>query len=193
MEETMIYLDEDILKEREEEKKKKYTTLEDGIYMDGKIIKFEREQLLEVFSIFLPKSMKQMAKEYARIKYPSEFRPQVIITTLNLSVNIGFSVFPNEIQSDDTIKVAERMRAAIHRSNPDYPMYSCEVLKEIEGCWFAFRSHAMDSDLYNMMLIMSINKRIVQGSFNCPYKTYQEWKKIVLMMWESIQELEEKK
>lgn len=56
-----------------------------------------------------------MSKEYARIKYPSEFRPQIVITTLNLSVNLGFTVFSHEIQND-TMKMIERIRAAIHRA-----------------------------------------------------------------------------
>lgn len=97
----MSYMDELILKKREQKKIEMYTGLEDGIYVDGKIVYFERKRLLDTFSLMLPDSWKQMPEEYARIKYPSEFRPQIIITTLDLSVNLGFTAFPNKIQSDD--------------------------------------------------------------------------------------------
>lgn len=187
----MTYLDEEILRKREEIKKEKYKTLEKGIYLDGKVIKFQRKNLLDTLSVFVPEIMKQMPEDYARVKYPSEFRPQIIISTLDLSVNMGFTVFPNEIQYNDLMKLSQHMRAAVHRSNPDYQMFSCEALQEIQGYWFDFRSHAMDSDLYNMILAVSVGKKLIQGSFNCYYRDYQKWKKIILLIWESIRELNE--
>lgn len=187
----MTYADEEILRKKEEIKKEKYNTLEDGFYMDGTIIKFERKELLETLEVLLPNTMKQMPQAYARIKYPSEFRPQKIFTTVDLSVNMGFTVFPSEIQNNEIKQLSERMKAAIHRANPDYRMYSTECLSETKGWWFAFRSHAMDSDLYNMMLAVTLGMKLVQCSFNCYYKDYQKWKKVVLMMWESIRALEE--
>jgi hypothetical protein len=187
----MAYTDEEILKKREAIREEKYNTLENGYYMDGKIINFKRKELLETFTIFLPDTMKLMPESYARVKYPSEFRPQKIFTTLDLSVNMGFTVFPSEIQSNEIQQLSERMKSAIHRSNPDYQMYSTENLMDTKGYWFAFRSHAMDSDLYNMMLAIPMEMKLVQCSFNCSYKEYQKWEKVVLMIWESIRALEE--
>lgn len=185
------YLDDEILKKREQKKKEIYTTLEKGMYLDGKIIHFERRELFEAFSIMLPDSWKLMPTEYARIKYPSEFRPQIILTTADLGINIGFTEFPETVQCNDIEKLTERIRSVIHRDNPNYFLYPCESLSDVKGCWFSFRSHAMDSTLYNMMLTVPIGKRIVQGSFNCPYKDYPDWKNATLMMWNSIMELEE--
>lgn len=71
----MAYTDEEILKKREAIREEKYNTLENGYYMDGKIINFKRKELLETFTIFLPDTMKLMPESYARVKYPSEFRP----------------------------------------------------------------------------------------------------------------------
>lgn len=187
---NMAYLDDEILEKREQKKKETYVTLEKGMYLGGKIIHFERHELFELFSIMLPDSWKQMPAEYAKIKYPSEFRPQIILTTVDLSINIGFTAFAETVQCDDIEGLTERIRSVIHRTNPNYLLYSCESLSEVKGCWFAFRSHAMDSDLYNMMLTVPVGKRVVQGCFNCPYKDYPDWKKTVLMIWNSIMELE---
>lgn len=186
----MTHLDEEILEKRERKKKEIYTTLEKGIYLDGKIVHFERKELFDSFSIMLPDSWGQMPVEYAKIKYPSEFRPQIILTTADLGINMGFTKFTESVQSDDIEEMTERIRSVIHRANPNYLLYSCERLSEVKGCWFSFRSHAMDSDIYNMMLTVPVRGRIVQGSFNCPYKDYTDWKKVVLMMWNSIMESE---
>ena len=83
------------------------------------------------------------------------------------------------------------MSAAIHRDPPDYRMYVSEKLSETEGYWFAFRSHAMDSDLYNMMLVAPLGEKLRQCSFNCYYREHQKWRDLVLMMWKSITALEE--
>ena len=148
-----------------------------------------KEKILDAFSILIPDSMKIMPKELAAIKYPSEFRPQKIITSLDLSVNFGFSIFSNDIQNKDIIELVERIRVAIHRANSDCIMYEYDLFQKNGGSWFAFRSHAMDSDLYNMMCVVPIEKGVVQGSFNCMYPDYPKWKPVVLMMWETITNL----
>lgn len=187
----MAYIDEEILAKREEARKEQYHTLEDGVYLDGRILKFARKNLLEALSICLPDVMRQMPEDYARIKYPSEFRPSLIMTTGDLSVNMGFTVFPAETLDGDRKTVLEHIQAALHRSNPDCRLYPCEDLKETAGSYFAFRSHAMDSDLYNMILLVSVGKKLIQGSFNCYYKDHLKWKRIALMMWETIEEAKE--
>lgn len=185
---TMEYEDSIILHKREEEKKKKYSTLETGFYLDGRIIKFQRENIYNSFSICLPDNITKMPEEYARIKYPSEFRPGLIFTTMDLKVNMGFTVLPYLMTCEEMEPLAEHMRRAIHRANPDYLIYPSEVLEKNAGVWFAFRSHAMDSDIYNMMLVIPVGKQTLQGSFNCPYQEYGKWKKMVKLMWESIEE-----
>lgn len=187
----MTYIDEKILENKEEIKREKYRSLENGFYIAGKVLKFERVELLEAMSVMLPNIMKQMPEIYAKIKYPSEFRPQMIYTTLDLSVNMGFTVFPSEIKNNEMQKLAERMSSAIHRDHPDYRMYVSRNLSGTDGYWFAFRSHAMDSDLYNMMLAIPLGEKLLQCSFNCYYREHQKWRDLVLMIWKSITALEE--
>lgn len=88
----MRYRDEEILRKREELRRRNYASLEKGYYMDGEILTFERKRLLDTCSLMLPDSMKLMPEELARIKYPSEFRPQRILTSMDLDVNLGFSL-----------------------------------------------------------------------------------------------------
>jgi len=189
----MPYLDEEILKKREESRKEKYCSLESGVYMDGKILLFDKKDILDAFSIMLPVSMKEMPEIYAKIKYPSEFRPQVILTTQDLSVNMGFTLYPEELwaDNDNMMELIRYIQSAIKRSDPSCRMYPCVNLKEVQGGYFAFRSHAMDSDLYNVMMIAAVGENLVQGSFNCYYRDYQKWKRTVLMMWETIMMKEE--
>lgn len=188
----MKYLDEEIIKKREELKKAKYNNLETGYYVGGRIINFSREELFDLFSIYLPESMGIMPPELARIKYTSEFRPKVIMTTLDLSVNLGFSLFNKQFQIKETKKLVERVNSAIKRDHPNFRFYEKVKMKEIDGYRIAFRSHAMDSDLYNMMLAVQIEKQMVLCNFNCLYRDYEQWKDVIILIWESITKLEPK-
>lgn len=172
----MRYRDEEILRKREELRRRNYASLEKGYYMDGEILTFERKRLLDTCSLMLPDSMKLMPEELARIKYPSEFRPQRILTSMDLDVNLGFSLLKFDVEAGKTAGLAERMQAAICRSNPDYKMDRLMLLEGADGGWFSFRSHAMDSDIYNMMLIMNIGGVPVHSCFNCGYEREEKWK-----------------
>ncbi len=183
--------DEKILNIREEERKKQFNTLDTGIYLGGKILKFEQQVFMNAFSISLPENMGGMPMEYAKVKYPSEFRPQIILTTPELDVNLGFTLFPEESGKEDLESIAERIMRVIKRVHPDYRIYPVKNLGKKEGAYFSFRSHALDSDLYNMSLVMKIKGRLLQGSFNCAYQKHSEWRNIVLMMWNTIQEWKE--
>ena len=74
----MNYVDELILWRREEKRKEQYSTLEEGVYMNGETLTFGRKDILGVMEIMLPDEWKQMPEKFAKIKYPSEFRPGII-------------------------------------------------------------------------------------------------------------------
>mgnify|MGYP001031325684 CR=1 FL=1 len=187
----MKYTEEEILKKREERKREKYSTLETGIYMDGRIMQFQRQELFGEITVMLPDSMQVMPEEYARIRYPSHFRPALILTTSDLAVNLGFTLIRQDTEDMDTNAVAEGTRAAVRRAHPDFRTYPSVCLSENRGSWFAFRSHALDSDVYNLLLTMAAGKYLLQGSFNCPYQIYEKWKPVALMIWETIEEIKE--
>lgn len=185
----MLY-DETILKKRENIKKQKYTSIENGFYFEGQIMHFAEKTIFDAFSIYIPDIMRVMPEEISRIKYPSEFRPDMIYTTLDLSVNIGFSMLCKNLEVKDVKKMSERMMSAIKRSNSDIRFYGVDNIKEIGGCYFTFRSHAMDSDIYNMTLITPIGKDLLQSSFNCLYRDSDKWKKIIIIIWKTIKNLD---
>lgn len=180
------FIDEEILMKREELKKNKYQSIEDGYYVGGKIIHFYEKRIMQPFSMLLADNMGVMPKEFAKIKYPSEFRPKIIFTTLDLSVNIGFSLFHRKLKDDEIESVCKRMMSALKRDHNDYRFYGIHKMNNIIGYRFAFRSHAMDSDLFNSMLIAQLEKHTVMGNFNCLYKDYEQWEKMIILMWETI-------
>lgn len=185
----MQYTDEEILKKRDEKKKQEPRKLEQGMFMQGEKMDFAKQELFERYLILIPAIWKLMPDELARVKYPSQFRPQMIFTSQDLSVNMGFSTFLQEQPDSTAENMIKGVIETMFQENSNLMFIKSGELEETEGYWFAYRSHAMDSDLFNQLCITVIGKTIVMSSFNCLYQQREEWEEIVPMMWESIVEL----
>ena len=115
----MSYLDEDFLKLKRREKYAKYSTLETGIYIKDELVEFEPRDIPELnINASLPKTFVRMPLSIAKIKYPSETRPQMIFTSLDTTVNFTFSVYPQDVPLDQVKRVAEQMKAMLKKVNP---------------------------------------------------------------------------
>jgi len=95
------FFDEKILEYRRKARKEKYNSLETGMYIKDELVHFERNELFQKkMNIMLPVTFVNMPPNLARIKYASEQRPQIIKTSLDTSVNIGFNMLNADIQDD---------------------------------------------------------------------------------------------
>ena len=90
----MDFLDEKIMEMRRQEKQKELNIREDELIVKGEKIKFQDTTLFqEKMLILLPTSFVDMPQKIARLKYPSEQRPQIIKTDLLGSTNVAFNLF----------------------------------------------------------------------------------------------------
>ncbi|MCL1990320.1 MAG: hypothetical protein FWG67_05440 [Defluviitaleaceae bacterium] len=184
-------LDKEILEKRKQALKEKYVALEEGVYLQGEIKAFERQEILNIISIMMPTDFMPMPENYAKVKYPSEFRPECIAANVSLNVNMGFTTFPNNLKNKDPEQMTKRVRETLHLEQAGLDFSECEKLENIDGYWFGFRNHGMDQDVYNMLLIIAVNQKVLQINFNCPINEQSDWKKVVAKMWESIEAIKE--
>jgi len=183
----MNYQDEEILQIRQEKLKEEYVTLEDGLYICGKVENFKREEILETFSIMVPVDFGVMEEEYARVKYPSVFRPQYLLTSLDLSTDFGFNVFPDNLGEMDTQQVTEQIQKTLFDEQDVYEFSEIEEIEDTGIYWFDFHHSAMDSTVYHIISIFRVEQKIVQVNFNCLLSEHQDWKKAVIKILESVE------
>jgi len=179
------YLDEAILEKQKEILKATYKTLEDGFYIQNKMIRFERREVIQ-FYIMIPTSFINMPQDLLDVKYPSKFGPQIVLTSLDLLVNMGFSIAPSNVWGQDLEEMTQLVRYTLKKEKAGLNFSEWKKLEKVQGWWFSFRSHGMDNDIFNMLSIVSVEGKTFQLIFNCPYQNYEEWKIPVLQMWESI-------
>lgn len=164
-----------------------------GIKIYGQWIYFERRPLAnETITMMLPKNFVQMDPDMAKKKYPSEQRPETILTDGTGTVNFMFQYMEAEV-SDDTI---ERFRNQIFgmmkRVNPGIKEREIGSV-EVSGkriAYVEFSNPAMDGKLYNLMIYLAVKGQPLMGSFNCRTKEMKYWRPVAFEMMQSIEIVE---
>lgn len=188
----MQYEDEKIAALRIKEKKKHYNNTEKGIYIGEQLYKFSESLLFgETIRILLPDGFLQMPVEKIRGKYPSEFRPQVIISNESGMVNFTFSRFEQPASWEQLPDLLINLQTAILNMNPSVLVFhrtQIEV-KDKSVPWMDFKSYAMDGALYNYLFLYLSDKKPVLGMFNCPFSEREGWQYLFTKCLETIDEV----
>lgn len=185
----MLTQEKEIIEERIKLQKLQYTTIETGIYVCGDIIEFKQIELFDgLVNMMIPEEFIEMPMNFQKVKYPSEYRPQIILTSMGLDVNLGLTMFFQSTEKKDVKVITESIKNTIKRAYPDYRFFKSEYKGDADYpySWFDFRSYAFDDAVYNIQFIMLVEKKILQGSFNCPYAKAEDWRKAMIQMMKSI-------
>lgn len=188
----MEYIDEQILAMRQREREKKHTTLETGIYVNKKLIEFHLEQLFDHrIELMLPVTFIDMPELVANIKYPSQYRPPVIKTSLDGTVNFTFNIFDIKVEGSGGLEeVVAHFQAVLKQVNPAIKIFNYdEVLCENRSFrFFSYKSYGIDMQLYNLMCVTPIEDQVLQVCFNCVYNDYELWEDIAKQIFLTIRE-----
>jgi hypothetical protein len=185
--------DEEIAEQKYQERRKRYSGIETGIYSGDEFIEFLETCLFEQVNIMLPASFHDMPADEARRKYPSEQRPQIIKTNREGTIDFGFNLLDETIEEEQLESVAHDFVRVMKRL---YPRNLCLKVEKGQGISFPyaaveFISTAIDGSLYNMVVLMSIKGKMMQMLFNCPCDRKEDWAGCLLQIREKISEYEE--
>lgn len=190
----MDFLDEEIMEFRKSAKKSKYNSLETGMYIKDRLIRFKETQILsDKVSVMLPEGFVEMPQRIAKIKYPSEQRPQVIMTSDDGTVNFTFSLYDTEFNERQIEDALGQFKAVIRKVNPAFIFYDFVVESDKALGWFDFKSYGLDEQIYNVMYLLPVEGKLMHGIFNCLYRDILEWKEAVHQIMMSVTDLTQKK
>ena len=188
------FFDEKILEYRKRARKEKYCSLETGMYIKDELVQFERRKLFQdKMSIIMPISFVDLPSNLAKIKYISEQRPQIIKTSLDTTVNLGFTMPDLEIYPEQIEPLCKQTKSALKQVNPAIVFYEGQVESDLPLGWFEFKSYGIDSNVYNLMFISIVNKKLLHGIFNCNYNDALEWRDAARQMIYTIRDTSKEK
>ena len=189
----MNHYDKQILEARQEEERRRYTTLETGIYVDDELITFAQTTLPDTrIQLYLPEQFVTMPDQVRDMKYPSRNAPDFIVTSLDSTVNFGFNVLPVRLEEGDTKVMSIQFQEALRNINPSIRISECvdNTATETgsEMSWFGFKGYVLDGQNYNRMYIIRLAKTVLHGIFNCPPRVRDQWEDIVDQCFQSVEE-----
>ena len=142
--------------------------------------------------MMLPKDFVPMPPEIARMKYPSEHRPETILTEETGSVNLMLQYMDGEVDNN-TIEIFRNqvfgMMKRVNSGIKEREMGAADVAG-VRIAYVEFSNNAMDGKLYNLMFYLPVKGKPLMGSFNCMTKDMKYWKTIAFEMMQSIELIE---
>ncbi len=179
--------------EKEVQAEAEKSIFDTGVKILGKWISFERRLLAkETITMMLPKDFVPMPPEIARMKYPSEHRPETILTEETGSVNLMLQYMDGEVDNN-TIEIFRNqvfgMMKRVNSGIKEREMGAADVAG-VRIAYVEFSNNAMDGKLYNLMFYLPVKGKPLMGSFNCMTKDMKYWKTIAFEMMQSIELIE---
>lgn len=177
---------EESYKKESQEKRSIYS----GVKILGKWIYFEQFLLADgVIRIMLPKDFEPMSQEIARKKYPSEHRPEIIMTNETGTINLMFQYMEGEV-TDATVQIfRNQVFGMMKRVNPGIKEQEVGTIN-LSGktvAYVEFSNPVMNGKLYNLMFYLAVNGQPLMGSFNCQTKEMKYWRTVAFEMVQSIE------
>ena len=185
MENNKKYMDEQILKIRIQRENEELDNLDISKELIIDDIKYEMEEkiiLNDYLYIMLPKDyFFEMPDELKRLKYPSEFRPPIIKTTLDTEINLTFDILNKKLDDNDLIDFTKKIRNLKNRTVNSFEAISIGLIKNetFKISYFDYFNSILDGTIYILEFFVLLEECILYGTFNCPLNKYEFWKKVI--------------
>lgn len=184
------YIDEKIIPMKLETDNSISMSLEDGYYISGKLETFTKALYFnDSVSIYNPSSFIDMPDEIKEIKYPTNFRPEIIKTNLAGDVNLSLSLL-EEGKDADIETLLSDLRSLLSKAHKGIRFLETKKLNKegfVEINCFDFILPGIDEKIYHMMGMGKTDRQIIQVIFNCMEPDANSWKKAVIDIFENIE------
>lgn len=150
----------------------------------GNTIYMKSVDVGELF-IKIPIDFEIMDEEIAKFKYPSENRPSLIYTNKDASINVAFNLKTASIAGSSAAEYVNVIKSLLVKMGYDVDSESFEV----EGkrlYTLKFVSLAIDTNIYNNMILFEENGILKTINLNCTEKYMNEWKEVFVFITHSI-------
>lgn len=188
----MEHYDEILLERRRELVRQEHTTIETGIYAGEELITFTRRSVLDSqISLPIPDQFIIMPQQVKDIKYPSKQAPEIILTSLDSMINVGFNLLSMTLQEGDLVDMSNQFQNALKNVNPTIIFKKQKNVKTTEGnemSSFEYKGCHLDGQSYNYVYLIRMRKNVLHGFLTCPAKYKNNWNEIVDKMFLAVEE-----
>ncbi|WPP42970.1 hypothetical protein SK066_08550 [Paenibacillus hunanensis] len=172
-----------------EEQQRNHNILNGPVEAEGREYTFALRSFFDNrLHMYVPESFQLMSKSMQKAKYPYEDRPAVILTNGRCEVDLTFQHVDQPLQDDWIPELVDGMKQMVRNIQPTNVFYE-QKIEQVNGKrigYFDFKSPALDQPAYRLMFYLELDGETIIGGFSCPYKSYAEWRPLILQMLQTI-------
>jgi len=132
----------------------------------------------EKLSVYIPSEFVEMSSINIKQKYPHDARPEIVFCNSKNTVNICFTVVKEDASEMPLLDLRDLMKGAFLTVNPASKILDeGDFIKDENGvAYYAFSSHAIGGQMYNLLFITAISGELLVCSLNCLKKDMDKYK-----------------
>jgi hypothetical protein len=149
----------------------------------------KRKILNEKIELYMPERFEQMKESVAKLKYPYENRPKYIYSNDEYSINLTFTPKEQSASQEELAEICSQFYSLMPRVSPStQQIEKSEIIGDgIDIPCFEIMTTAMDSKIYNLFFFLTIDGKLVIGSFNCLESSMDDWMPVIKAMLKTIE------
>ncbi len=148
-------------------------TRNDGVVIKTEYYTFDNDN----FYLKIPEEFNSMSSDLLNVKYPNGNVPTYVLTNDETTINVVVNVTKDKMNNESITPFLENMKQTLSTSSKiiESNVYEKENhnIGEIK-----FISKAVDTDIYNHMIIFSVDDTLRIVSFNCTKKLKDNWESV---------------
>ena len=147
------------------------------IELDGQGITFEA-----------PDEFLAVPQEIIDLKYPSKNAPRFVIGNKNAATTIAYDLKPQDLSGVEMDEILIAFEATFSRVIPGITWIEKKVIKQSgrEWAFLEMTSNAIDTDIYNIMLVTGFRKQMLIFNFNSTKEEFPKYEEILRESLKSI-------
>lgn len=141
--------------------------------------------------ISLPEGFVDMPDYLAKKKYPSKYRPPVILMSRDSLVNYSFQLTEASLSRTQLPDAIEGFLYNSRKIMPTAQFSKIQYADRVNGqvAYYSYEVSAADTDIFQITYITDIDGKLLHGMFNCLLQERENWEETALSSIRSVKEV----
>ena len=135
-----------------------------------------------------PEGFTKVPQEIIDVKWPNKNAPRFVVGNERATTTVAYDIKPHDLSEANLEEVRISFEKVFNRVIPGIKWQRNEIIEKSGQDWIYMEmtSSAVDTDIYNIMLITDHNKEMLVFNFNSTKEDFSKHEKSLRMSIESI-------
>lgn len=142
-------------------------------------------EMFDGFKIKIPSEFKIMSEEIVNVKYPNGNAPSIVYTNDKTTINVALVMNDVAMKNSQIEEYVKTMESTYKNYSKDVKLNFWERNNHKIG-EMEFTTEGSDTEIYNHIIVFSVNDKLRLVNFNCTKEQMSEWKEVSKFIVDSI-------